>query len=121
MGEGYGSGLSAWLTDRPKRRSLNLRSLLFPVLGVLTEIHPFALAMGAPDDVDTEVARIQGLAEVLYEVAMEWPELSKPDPLANSILSLISTIKDDMGHVDQFRRKEWRLHKQVETVSSSIR
>lgn len=35
MGGGYGKGLSARLTDRPKRCSLNPEPALFPVSGVM--------------------------------------------------------------------------------------
>jgi hypothetical protein len=35
VGGGYGSGLSARLTDRPKRRLFNLWAALYPVMGVM--------------------------------------------------------------------------------------
>lgn len=67
----------------------------------------------AHDDVDSEVSRIQGLAEVLHEVTMEFPGLANPNPMAHGILTLIRTIKEGIERLDQFHREEWKLQYQA--------
>lgn len=73
----------------------------------------------AHDDVDAEAARIQGLAEVLHEVTMEYPGLANPDPMAHGILTLIRTIKEAVERLDQFHREEWKLQQKSKSEEAA--
>lgn len=68
----------------------------------------------AYDDTDMHISRMQGFAEILYEVAMEYPALSNNQPLANGILSLIRALKEDAERLQEMHSDEWKLRLQVE-------
>ncbi|QBX35089.1 hypothetical protein E4191_10525 [Paracoccus liaowanqingii] len=58
---------------------------------------------------DMHIARMQGFAEILYEVATEHPALCKNELLANGILALIRAIKEDARQLEELHSVEWKL------------
>lgn len=58
---------------------------------------------------DMHIARMQGVEGILYEVATQYPALCKNEPLANCILALIRTIKEDTRRLEELHSTEWKL------------
>lgn len=71
----------------------------------------------AHNDMDAELSQALGLAEVLNEVAADYPGLCNPNPMANGILSLIKSIRGSLDQIDKLHREEWSLQHQSQQAT----
>lgn len=62
----------------------------------------------AHGDTSARLERMHGLATVPQDIALDWPALNNPDPLANDILTLISTMHDELNRLRDMHTAGWR-------------